>query len=89
MIDFLKGNTYTLIILFMAISGKADIKVAGFGKEVSKEQTHRIKFSVAPIDEADEAEKKAKIAEAKSKEIEAQLGAKMAEKFGLPKDMIK
>lgn len=77
------------IVQKSASSGKADIKVVGLGKEVSKEQSHRIKFSISPIDEADEAEKRAKIAEAESKEIEAKLARKFAESAGVPKEFLK
>ena len=48
--------------------GKVDLKVIGLGGQVSKEQTQRVQFNISPIDEAAEADKKARIAKAQKEE---------------------
>ncbi len=45
--------------------GGLDIQVINFGAKVEAEQQQKIKLSIGPKDEAEEAEKKARIAKAK------------------------
>lgn len=56
------------IIQTAEAGGKIDLKVVGIGGEVTKEQTQRITFALKPINEAEEAETKARIARAKAQE---------------------
>ena len=64
--------------------GRLDLKVVGIGGEVTQEQSQRVKFSIAPTNEAEEYEKKAKIAEAEVKKKDAEAKQKWLEETKLP-----
>ncbi|MBI3035337.1 hypothetical protein HYY71_03365 [Candidatus Woesearchaeota archaeon] len=65
--------------------GKLDLKVVGIGGEISKEQSHRVKFSISPTDEAEEAEKQARIAKAQQEEERAKRNLKALQESNNPR----
>ncbi len=53
------------------IGGKVDIQVVNFGAKVEGQQIQKIRMSIGPKNESDEAKKKAEIAVSQAKEAQA------------------
>lgn len=75
------------------VKGKAgggmDIEVIHFGAKVEAEQLQKVKMAIGPKSEAEEAEKKARIAEAQSKEQDALAKKKWSDDTKLPLEFSK
>ena len=75
------------------VKGKAgggmDIEVVHFGAKVEAEQLQKVKMAIGPKSEAEEAEKKARIAEAEANEQNALRRKKLSNETDLPLELIK
>ena len=71
------------------VGGGIDIEVVNFGAKVEAEQLQKVKMAIGPKSEAEEAEKKARIAEAQAKEKDAKLKNKWSDDTGLPMELSK
>jgi len=71
------------------IGGGIDIEVVHFGAKVEAEQLQKVTMAIGPKSEAEEAEKKARIAEAEAKEKDAKLKNKWSDDTGVPLEFCK
>ena len=71
------------------VGGGIDIEVVNFGAKVEAEQLQKVKMVIGPKSEAEEAEKKARIAESQAKEKDATMKKNWSDETKLPLEFSK
>lgn len=69
------------------IGGGIDIEVVHFGAKVEAEQLQKVKMAIGPKNEAEEAEKKARIAEAQANEQNSLIKKKFVVENNVPMEL--
>ena len=69
------------------IGGGMDIEVVHFGAKVEAEQLQKVKMAIGPKNEAEEAEKKARIAEAQANEQNSLIKKKFVVENNVPMEL--